>query len=85
MATLLKPWGLTRATPQLPASAPPWAATQLDPDTQLTVFLDEHGNPIDITNGTSRTYVSVSMSKPTDGDGKGSEQADDSPNDQEKD
>ncbi|MFG1975383.1 putative ATP-grasp-modified RiPP [Nonomuraea fuscirosea] len=37
-----KPWGLTRTTPHLPLEPLPWAATRLDPVTQLTVFLDEH-------------------------------------------
>ncbi|MFC4006857.1 putative ATP-grasp-modified RiPP [Nonomuraea purpurea] len=81
-----RPWGLTRATPHLPAAPLPWVKTRLDPDTQLTVFLDEHGQPIDAKgDGSSRTYTSVTVSKPPDGDGKGPNVADDSENDTEKD
>ncbi|MFC4006076.1 putative ATP-grasp-modified RiPP [Nonomuraea purpurea] len=36
-----QPWGLSRATPHLPEAPLPWAGTRLDPDTQLTAFLDD--------------------------------------------
>lgn len=83
--TPTRPWGLTRATPNLPAADPPWTDTRLDPESQLTEFLDENGGLVDIMDGTNRTYTSVSKSKPQDGDGKGPELPDDSPTDSETD
>nr|WP_246063311.1 putative ATP-grasp-modified RiPP [Nonomuraea longispora] len=81
-----KPWGLTRATPHLPEEPLPWVETWLDPVTQVTVFLDEHGHPVDITaGGTSRSFATVSMSRPHDGGKNAPQVADDSPNDIEKD
>jgi putative ATP-grasp target RiPP len=77
---------MSRATEHLPEARLPWVATKLDPDTQLSIFYDEHGVSIEITaGGTNRTFPTVSMSKPGDGSKDASLKADDSPNDQEKD
>ncbi|MEV4572577.1 putative ATP-grasp-modified RiPP [Nonomuraea jabiensis] len=82
----LKPWGLTRATPHLPQAPQPWADTRLDPGTQLTVFLDEHGEPIDAKgDGTNRTFATVSESRPHDGETNAPLRPDDSPTDRETD
>jgi putative ATP-grasp target RiPP len=82
-----RPWGMSRATENLPEASRPWVATRLDPETQLAIFYDENGATIDITSGegSSRTYASVSMSRPHDGATNAPQHADDSPTDNETD
>ncbi|WP_431914241.1 putative ATP-grasp-modified RiPP [Nonomuraea jabiensis] len=82
---LARPWGMSRATAPLPEAALPWVSTELDPETQLTIFHDDQGKPVDIFAGTNRTYPTVSMSKPGDGSKDAAEEADDSPTDIEMD
>ncbi|GAA1769807.1 putative ATP-grasp-modified RiPP [Nonomuraea bangladeshensis] len=83
--TPTRPWGLTRATPNLPSAAAPYTYTRLNPETQLTEFLDEDGGLVDIMDGSSRTYATVSKSKAQDGDGRGPELPDDSNTDTDTD
>ena len=82
-----RPWGMSRATENLPKAPLPWASTQLDSETQLAIFYDKNGASIDITGGegSSRTYASVSMSRPHDGATNAPQHADDSPTDKETD
>jgi len=80
------PWGLTRATPHLPEEPLPWVDTRLDPATQLTIYLDEQGQPIHHAAGkTNRTYQTVSQSRPHDGETNAPQRPDDSPTDNETD
>ncbi|MEV0621282.1 putative ATP-grasp-modified RiPP [Nonomuraea sp. NPDC050404] len=84
-----RPWGMSRATGQLPEEALPWVTTKLDPETQTTVFYDAQGTIIDITGGkkdsSSRVYATISMSRPHDGETNAPQRPDDSDNDRETD
>jgi putative ATP-grasp target RiPP len=83
---LTRPWGLSRATEQLPAAPYPWSSTKLDPVTQVTIFIDGHGKSLDVfSKEVTRTYPTVSMSKPHDGEKNAPERAHDSPTDKEMD
>lgn len=83
----VRPWGMSRATENLPIAPLPWVSTRLDPETQLAIFYDKDGSIIDIASGagSSRTYASVSMSRPHDGATNAPQRADDSPTDKETD
>jgi putative ATP-grasp target RiPP len=81
----VRPWGMSRATPPLPEAPPPWVSVHLDPETQLTIFSDEQGKPVDIFDGTATTFATVSKSKPHDGAQNAPERPDDSPADPKKD
>jgi hypothetical protein len=79
----------------LPAVSPPeWRWTWLarlvgdrqEADMALTLFLDAQGKSVDImADGTSKTFSTVSKSKPGDGAKNAPDVADDSPNDQQSD
>ncbi|MFC4586967.1 putative ATP-grasp-modified RiPP [Sphaerisporangium corydalis] len=81
---MTQPWGLSRSTEHLPAAPPPYETTSFDPETQLTRFYDAQGAIVDMgKDGTSRTFVTVTVSKGGGGDGSGgaAQVADDSNND----
>ncbi|MEU9884813.1 putative ATP-grasp-modified RiPP [Sphaerisporangium sp. NPDC051011] len=81
----IQPWGLSRAT-RVHVGAPLYELVEVDPETQLSVFFDEHGEIIDAKKEPSvRRYQTVSMSKPHDGGKDAPNVADDSDNDREND
>jgi len=50
-----RPWGLSRLRPYPPAPPEPFATVELDLDTQLAVYRDEHGGVLEMgKHGTSR-------------------------------
>jgi putative ATP-grasp target RiPP len=65
----LRPWGATRLAPFTGPVGVAYARLELDPDTQVTVYFDETGQPIEMgRHGTNR---SQNTSNPTGrGDGK---------------
>jgi putative ATP-grasp target RiPP len=75
------PWGMTRMTERLPVGPPGYDRVVLDPDTQLAVYYDAEGSPIEMgRHGTNFETKTVSMSggsAGTDGGGPKPQVADD--------
>lgn len=84
----VKPWGLGRMSPLLLEDMPLYKTIRLDPVTQISHFYDGHGNDVLMgEDSTSKTYVTVTMSRGGGGDGSGgaAQVADDSNNDMSSD
>ncbi|MEV7005539.1 putative ATP-grasp-modified RiPP [Streptosporangium sp. NPDC051022] len=81
--TVAMPWGLKRATKHLTQIPQPYATTELDPVSQLTRFYDAQGTLVDMSReGTSRAYLTVTMSRPEDGSQNAPQGGDDTRNDE---
>ncbi|MEV0591164.1 putative ATP-grasp-modified RiPP [Nonomuraea cavernae] len=58
----MRPWGLGRASEDLPEVSLPYATTRLDPSTQLTRFYDEEQRIVDMSD--ARTFAALTVSQP---------------------
>lgn len=84
--TVMMPWGLGRATKHRVQAPLPYARTELDPVSQLTRFYDVQGVLVDMSReGTSRAYLTVTMSRPEDGSQNAPQGGDDTKNDEDSD
>ncbi|MEU8924595.1 putative ATP-grasp-modified RiPP [Kitasatospora sp. NPDC048545] len=66
------PWGTTRMGPYPESGSIPAVTPVIDPDTQIAVFVDEHGRRVESgTHGTSTSGLTPTSTQPGDGAGPG--------------
>ncbi|GGO81070.1 putative ATP-grasp-modified RiPP [Nonomuraea cavernae] len=58
----MRPWGLGRASEDLPEVSLPYATTRLDPSTQLTHFYDEKQRIVEMND--PRVFAALTVSQP---------------------
>ncbi|MGW2377324.1 MULTISPECIES: putative ATP-grasp-modified RiPP [Kitasatospora] len=66
------PWGTTRMGPYPESSPFPALTPVIDPETQVAVFVDEHGHTVEMgAHGTSTSGLTPTTTSPGDGAGPG--------------
>ncbi len=70
---MLRPWGLGRLRPYPPTRTAAYTTVELDPQTQLAVYRDEHGQVIEMgkhgtSKGTETTPQSTNLDSRNDTD-----------------
>ncbi|MFH8381965.1 putative ATP-grasp-modified RiPP [Kitasatospora sp. NPDC018058] len=66
------PWGTTRMGPYPESSPIPALTPVIDPETQVAVFVDEHGRTVEMgAHGTSTSGLTPTTTSPGDGAGPG--------------
>lgn len=84
---LPRPWGAKRAKSFITVAGTAYSGLKLDPDTQMTLYLDESGHPLDMgKHGTNRaTNHSQATGSSPDGGSPGSSSDDASVTDYDQD
>ncbi|MEV7596670.1 putative ATP-grasp-modified RiPP [Kitasatospora sp. NPDC089797] len=66
------PWGTTRMGPYPHPGPAPTLTPVIDPETQIAMFLDEHGRTVELgAHGTSTSGLTPTTTSPGDGAGPG--------------
>jgi putative ATP-grasp target RiPP len=78
LSDAMRPWGATRVAPYVGPAGQRYARLELDADTQVTRYLDETGQPLQMgKHGTNEPQNSSNPTGGGDGGGKNPPQPDD--------
>lgn len=73
-----RPWGARRAAPFTGLAGTAYARLELDPGTQMTRYLDEAGQPVEMgKHGTNKATNTSQSTSPGDGGGGNPPKSDD--------